>query len=164
MKHVLLLVEDNEDDAFFLRRSLKQAGVPDPVCHLTNGRDVLDYFSGTGTFSDRKTHPIPNVVLLDLNLPYLTGLQVLEWVRRRPELAHVVVIVLTSSSEETDVQRAYGLGANSYVVKPSTSEEFGDLADALKKWWLQFNRPATVRLSAAASSTTTRDAMDSPGA
>jgi CheY-like chemotaxis protein len=83
---------------------------------------------------------LPAIIFLDLNLPYLTGLQVLEWMRRKPEFARIVVIALTSSSEAVDLRRAYELGANSYVVKPASADELLDVAKAFRGWWLETNR------------------------
>jgi CheY-like chemotaxis protein len=139
MNSTLLLVEDNEDDAFFLRRALQQAGVAHPLQHMTDGQSAIDYLAGAGRFADRSQFPLPALVLLDLNLPYKTGLQVLEWLRAQPALVRVIVVVLTSSSEPIDVTRAYALGANAFVVKPSAPAELLKLAQALKLWWLETN-------------------------
>lgn len=140
MNHTLLLIEDNEDDAFFLRRALKNAGIAQAPRHLVNGRDAIAYLAGEGIYSDRAEHPLPAIVFLDLNLPYKTGLQVLEWMRQKPEFSRVVVIVLTSSSEESDRRRTYQLGANSYVVKPASADELTAVARAFRLWWLETNR------------------------
>jgi CheY-like chemotaxis protein len=136
----LLLVEDNEDDAFFLRRALKHAGVERAPAHVADGRAAVAYLAGEGPYADRAAHPLPAIVFLDLNLPYLTGLQVLEWMRARPELAGVVVIALTSSNEASDLRRAYQLGANSYIVKPASADQLLKVATAFKEWWLVNNR------------------------
>lgn len=136
----LLLVEDNEDDAFFLRRALKHAGIAQPPAHVPDGRAAVDYLAGEGAYADRAAHPLPAIIFLDLNLPYLTGLQVLEWIRQRPEFARIVVIALTSSSEASDLRRAYALGVNSYVVKPSSAEQLQEVVKAFKLWWLETNR------------------------
>lgn len=140
MNRTLLLVEDNEDDAFFLRRALKQAGIEPPPVHLPDGREAVAYLAGEGAYADRAAHPLPAVVFLDLNLPYKTGLRVLEWMRERPELSRIVVIALTSSSEESDLRAAYRLGVNSYVVKPASAEQLTEIAKAFRRWWLETNR------------------------
>lgn len=140
MKLPLLLVEDNEDDAYFLRRALQQAGIETAPIHLTDGRAAVAYLAGEGAYADRAAHPLPALVFLDLNLPYLTGLQVLEWIRCRPEFARVVVIALTSSSEPSDLRRAYALGVNSYVVKPATAAQLLVVVRAFRAWWLEINR------------------------
>ena len=144
MSHTLLLVEDNPDDAFFMCRALEDAGVTTPVIHLQDGREAIAYLSGSNQYADRARHPLPSIVFLDLNLPFKTGLQVLEWLRQQPKFAKLVVIVLTSSNEPVDLSRAYRLGANSYVVKPPTTDQLLDLAKAFKLWWLTLNRSDTT--------------------
>ena len=139
MKPALLLVEDTEDDAFFLRRALSKAGVEQTPVHLGDGHEALAYLAGEGAYADRAAHPLPAIIFLDLNLPYKTGLQVLEWIRQRPEFARIVVIMLTSSREESDVRQAYRLGANSYVVKPSSADQLVEIAKAFRLWWLEVN-------------------------
>jgi CheY-like chemotaxis protein len=143
MTHTILLVEDNPDDAFFMQRAFGDAGIQNPVIHVEDGRQAVDYLSGTGKFVDRAKFPFPSIVFLDLQLPFKTGLQVLEWARRDPKFAKVIIIVLTSSSEPIDLKRAYQLGANSFVVKPPTADQLVDLAKAFKLWWLNINRPDT---------------------
>jgi CheY-like chemotaxis protein len=141
MKHTILLVEDNEDDAFFMQRAFSEAGITHPVIHLQDGRQAIEYLSAEGKYGDRAAFPIPSIIFLDLQLPFKTGLQVLEWIRRDPQFAKIIVIVLTSSSEPVDLNRAYQLGANSFVVKPPTADQLVDLATAFKLWWLNINRP-----------------------
>ena len=140
MTPTLLLVEDNEDDAFFMRRALAHAGITDTLQHVPDGREAIAYLAGEGCYADRTAHPLPAIVFLDLNLPYKTGLQVLEWIRQQPQFARLIVIALTSSSEGVDLKRAYQLGANSYVVKPPSAERLIEIAKAFKLWWLDINR------------------------
>ena len=142
----ILLVEDNEDDVFLMKRALKSAGITNPLRIMEDGQRAIDYFSGTGEFADRGQYPIPAIVFLDLKLPIKMGLDVLAWIRAREEFATLVVVVLTSSNESSDVKRAYGLRANSYVVKPPTAEQLLDLAKAFKWYWLEFNRFDRVTL------------------
>lgn len=136
----LLLVEDNEDDAFFMRRALERAGISQPLHHVADGREAVAYLAGDGVYADRSAHPFPSIVFLDLNLPYKSGLQVLEWIRQQPQFARLIVIALTSSSETVDLQRAYRLGVNSYVVKPPSADQLAEIARAFKLWWLDINR------------------------
>lgn len=135
----LLLVEDNEDDVFLMRRALKGAHVVNPLLVVEDGQEAVDYLSGTGKFADREQYPLPAVVFLDLKLPFLSGHDVLAWIRRRKEFESLVVIVLTSSNEASDLSRCYSLGANSYLVKPPTPEQLDDLAKAFKWYWLEYN-------------------------
>jgi len=136
----LLLVEDNEDDVFLMKRALKGARVINPLHVVEDGQEAVDYLAGAGKFADRSEYPLPAVVFLDLKLPYISGHDVLAWIRRRKELESLVVIVLTSSNEASDLSRCYALGANSYVVKPPTPDQLEELAKAFKWYWLEYNR------------------------
>jgi CheY-like chemotaxis protein len=136
----LLLVEDNEDDVFLMRRALKGARVVNPLHVVEDGQAAVDYLAGTGKYADRESYPLPAVVFLDLKLPYLSGHDVLAWIRRQKELESMVVIVLTSSNEANDLSRCYALGANSYLVKPPTPDQLEDLAKAFKWYWLEYNQ------------------------
>ena len=136
----ILLVEDNEDDVFLMKRSLKAAGIVNPLYVVDDGQQAVDYLSGAGNYADRDNYPLPALVFLDLKLPLKSGLEVLAWIRQQPEFENLVVLVLTSSNEPSDLKRAYGLGANSYLVKPPTATQLLDLAKAFKWYWLEFNR------------------------
>ena len=136
----ILLVEDNEDDVFPMKRALKNAGIKNPLRVAEDGQQAMDYLSGTGAYADRTQYPIPALVFLDLKLPMRKGLDVLAWIRKQPHLEGVVVVVLTSSNEPSDLKQSYRLGANSYVVKPPTASQLLDLAKAFKWYWLEFNR------------------------
>jgi CheY-like chemotaxis protein len=135
----LLLVEDNEDDVFLMRRALHGANVVNPLQVVEDGQEALDYLSGKGKFADREQFPVPAVVFLDLKLPFISGHDVLAWIRKQKEFETLVVIVLTSSNEASDLSRCYALGANSYLVKPPTPEQLDDLAKAFKWYWLEYN-------------------------
>src|SRR5262245_27131691 len=108
---VILYVEDEETDAFFVQRAFQQAGVDQRLVIASNGQEGIDYLCGNGGFADRTKHPLPLIVLLDLNMPGVSGLEVLKWIRSTPAVCTLVVIVLTSSNQESDVQRAYRHGA-----------------------------------------------------
>lgn len=136
----LLLVEDNEDDVFLMKRALKSARIVNPLLVVEDGQEALDYLGGAGKFADRDQYPLPAVVFLDLKLPFISGHEVLAWIRRQKQLESTVVIVLTSSNEASDLSRCYALGANSYLVKPPTPEQLDDLAKAFKWYWLEYNQ------------------------
>jgi CheY-like chemotaxis protein len=114
----VLLVEDSEDDRFIFSRAFKRAGGTNPVQTVTDGRAAVDYLSGQGVYADRALYPDPAVIFLDLKLPRLNGLEVLEWMRGREGFSARPVIVLTSSAESRDIGRTRELGARSYLVKP----------------------------------------------
>ncbi len=136
----LLLVEDNEDDVFLMRRALKGARVMNPLYVVEDGQEALDYLAGNRKYADRDQYPLPSVVFLDLKLPLLSGHDVLAWIRRQKDLDSLVVIVLTSSNEASDLSRCYALGANSYLVKPPTADQLEDLAKAFRWYWLEYNQ------------------------
>jgi len=123
-----------------MKRALKGARVVNPLLVVEDGQEAVDYLSGAGKFADRDQYPLPAVVFLDLKLPLISGHDVLAWIRRQRELESLVVIVLTSSNEPSDLNRCYALGANSYVVKPPTPEQLEELAKAFKWYWLEYNQ------------------------
>ena len=135
----ILLVEDDEDDVFLMRRALRGAHVVNPLHVVEDGQQAIDYLAGNGEFAHREAHPMPAIVFLDLKLPYMSGHDVLAWIRRQRALETLVVIVLTSSNEPSDLNRCYALGANSYLVKPPTPEQLDDLTKAFKWYWLEYN-------------------------
>jgi CheY-like chemotaxis protein len=116
---LILLVEDDEHDVFFFRRALKKAGLEFPLRLVNDGEQALQYLNGDGAYQDRAAHPLPDIIFLDLKLPYINGMEVLEHIRKQPELSKIDVIVLTSSPEERDRKRAFELGAKEYLVKPA---------------------------------------------
>src|SRR6476660_7885214 len=119
----ILLVEDNDDDVFLMKHALASAGVSNAVLVVESGQRAVDYLSGEGPYSDRSRYPMPAVVFLDLKLPLMSGHEVLAWIRAQRQLESLVVVVLTSSNEPSDVRRAYSLGANSYLMKPLTAAQ-----------------------------------------
>jgi CheY-like chemotaxis protein len=133
---VILLVEDSEDDIELTLRALRRSGIQSRVEVARDGVAALDYLQ-RGT-------PLPSVVLLDLNLPRLSGLEVLERLRAHPRTRLVPVVILTSSRDEADVARGYALGANSYVRKPVDYDAFMDAARQLGQYWLQLNEAPPV--------------------
>ena len=135
----ILLVDDSEDDVFFMKRALKEASITNPLFVAGDGQAAVDYLSGTARFSDRNQYPMPALVFLDLKLPVKKGLDVLTWLREQESLCSVVVVVLTTSQEPEDLRRAYSLGANSYLVKPGTTIRLVELMKAVKTYWLEFN-------------------------
>jgi len=127
----ILVVEDTEDDVFFLKRALKSASIPNPVQVVEDGQKALDYLSGTGVYADRNLYPIPFLVLLDLKLPYVMGLDVLKWIRSQREFDRMIVAVLTSSQQDHDLTETTRLGGNFYFVKPPTPEKLSELVKRL---------------------------------
>jgi CheY-like chemotaxis protein len=132
----ILLVEDNEDDVFAMRRALKLSHVANPLQVATDGQQAMDYLRGDGTYANREQFPLPFLIFLDLKLPYYTGFEILEWIRTQPALDSTVVIVLTGSAESRDKDKAYSLGARSYLVKPPTPETLRAILGSLNTSWL----------------------------
>lgn len=137
----ILLVEDDDNDVFLMARMVKKVGIPNALEIVRDGHEAVDYLSGRGVFGDRGRFPLPALVLLDLNLPGRSGLEVMKWIRQQPPFQSLLVIVFSSSSAISDIDRAYRLGANSYLVKPSSPTELMELLTALKHYWLRFNQP-----------------------
>jgi|SRR4051812_14252754 DNA-binding response OmpR family regulator len=140
MPKVILHVEDEEDDAFLFRRAMTKAGCSVPIQLASDGQTAIDYLKGTGSFAKRDEFPLPSLVLLDLKLPHVPGLEVLKWIRQEAALL-VPVVILSSSENENDITAAYELGGNAYLVKPSDTSEFPEIAKTITDFWLRRNRP-----------------------
>ncbi len=143
----ILYVEDEEADVLLLQHVLSKAGISNPLQTVKDGKLARDYLAGDGPFADRKRYPLPGLVLLDLNLPYWSGFEVLAWVRQQPHLRRVPVVVFSSSSRPDDIARAYDAGANGYLVKPNALADLTTLVLAVRDFWLLHNR-LPVRLGA----------------
>ena len=148
MSRPILLVEDDENDVKFMKLAFKKAGVDHFVHVAAHGQEALDYFRGAGKFARREDFPLPCLVLLDLKLPYVMGLGVLKWIREQRELESTIVIILSASSDKRDVETAYQLGANAYLVKPAELEKLYLMAKAIKDFWLTHNQPMPVKVEA----------------
>jgi len=140
MTNTILQVEDDPNDVFLFQYAMRKAGVTNPIQVASDGQEAIDYLSGTGKFADREKYPLPCLVLLDLKLPYVMGLDVLKWIRQQPGPARVVVL-LSASGQEADIAAAYRLGANGYLVKPSQALKLPEMARAIRDFWLTQNTP-----------------------
>ena len=134
----ILLVEDDENDAFIMRRVLQKSGIQAQLKIVSDGIDALNYLRGLGEYSDREKHPDPYLTLLDLNIPYVHGLEVLRQIQH--EKPRRIVVVLTSSAAESDIEAAYDYGANSYLLKPSSLDDRRQLVKDLETYWLFRNK------------------------
>jgi CheY-like chemotaxis protein len=144
MTRAILLVEDDENDVLVMKMALEKAGLTCPIRVASDGREAQDYLSGTGKFADRHEYPLPYLILLDLKLPRVMGLEVLKWVRQRPEFDSTIVLILSSSSMPEDVQGAYHLHANGYLVKPYNLEKLQLMTQAIKEFWYIQNQPSVA--------------------
>jgi CheY-like chemotaxis protein len=124
----ILIVEDTEDDVFFLRRALKTAKIEVPIQVVIDGQQALDYVEGKGVYADRSLYPEPCWVLLDLNLPYVPGLEVLKQIRSHPQHGSLPVVILTSSLQDSDVIEAARLGVDDYLIKPVSAAKLTEIS------------------------------------
>ena len=137
---VVLLVEDREDDILLIQKAFAQAALSNAVHIVRDGEQAIQYINGDGAYADRATFPLPQIMLLDLKLPRVDGFEVLRWLRAQPELDHIIVLVLTLSNDIRDVTRAYKLGANSFMVKPTDFQDVTGMISLLKGYWLLGNK------------------------
>src|SRR5437879_1958675 len=140
----ILLVEDDPDDVLLIQRAFQKAGLGDALKVVGDGTEAIQFLSGSGLYADRHRFPLPFLVLLDLKMPGADGFDVLQWARAQPELKRLLIVVLTSSNLQEDVDRAYELGANSYLVKPVGFEETVNLVKRFEAYWAELNRIPTA--------------------
>lgn len=141
----ILLVEDNPDDVMLTLRAFKKNNIANEIVVAEDGLDALDYLFGTGKYKDRDINIMPSVVLLDLKLPKLDGLEVLKRIRADKRTELLPVVILTSSKEEQDIIESYKLGANSFIRKPVDFNKFVEAAHNLKLYWLVLNELPPIR-------------------
>ncbi len=136
-RHVILLLEDNDDDAFFFQRVVDKVGLDLQTHRAHNGQEGIDYLLGAGSFSDRARFPLPTIVLVDLKMPVCDGYDFLAWKAGQDNFACLPAIVMTSSRQESDIRRCYQLGAHSFTAKVSTMELLRERIAVLREWWLK---------------------------
>lgn len=136
----ILYVDDDENDIHLLKFAAESAGITHCLQTVTSGAQALDYFQGHGQYADRARFPLPHVVLLDLRMPRMNGLEVLRWLRSVPEWRGVVVIVFTASAYPDDIGSACALGANAFVQKPSTHAELVRFLELVREFWGEFHQ------------------------
>jgi CheY-like chemotaxis protein len=134
--HPVLLAENDENDILLFRRAFRLVGLKHPLLVVENGEEVLQYLAGQGPFSDRQRYPFPALLLLDLKMPKKSGFEVLEWIGSQAELRSLTVLILSSSSHASDMEKAYALGAKSYFVKPVDFDKLAEIVRCLARHWL----------------------------
>lgn len=144
-KNIILLVEDNPDDEELTRLAFKECNFPHELEVVRNGQDALDYLFATGKYSARNARQMPQLMLLDLKLPKVNGLEVIRQVRADERSRFLPIVVLTSSKEKRDLMDSYSFGANSYIQKPVSFNQFIDAVSQLGFYWLALNEPAYAR-------------------
>ncbi|BAY45420.1 two-component response regulator [Scytonema sp. HK-05] len=146
--HTILLVEDDPNDILLTQRAFRKANLTNASLQVvTDGDSAVAYLSGEGEYSDRDRYPLPVVILLDIKLPRRSGHEVLAWLKHQPELKRLLVVVLTSSNQRSDVDQAYDLGANSYLLKPIGLAALVQVVQALNLYWLLLNEKPEIRQS-----------------
>jgi len=140
----ILYAEDEENDVLFLEHAFKLADSPHTLKAVSDGAQALEYLTGEGIFSDRTRHPFPDLILLDINMPKKSGLEVLEWIRSQPRYKSFPSLILTSSSRPEDMEKARQLGADDYLLKPSDPLKLIEVVRYLEEHWLSC--PAAAHL------------------
>ena len=136
---VILLAEDSSDDTMLIQAAFKRAGFDNPFVLVANGEEAIAYLKGEGQYTNRSEFPIPSLLLLDLKMPRMDGFEVLKWIREHPEWRCLPVIVLTTSYQGSDINRAYDLGANSFLTKPPDFQEYVSAVKQVGQFWLKHN-------------------------
>ena len=139
----ILFVEDNIDDATLTLRALKKNGLSNAIIHVKDGAEALDFMYKNGEYALRRNEQTPKLILLDLKMPKVSGIEVLEKIKSDPMFKSIPVVILTSSKEDPDIKKCYELGANSYIVKPVEFESFTKVVVELGLYWLILNQPGT---------------------
>ena len=152
----ILYVEDEETDIMLLQHVFTRVGITNLLKTVKDGKQAKEYLAGNPPFADRRQHPLPGLLLLDLNLPYWSGLEVLGWIREQPRLRWLPVVIFTSSRRPDDIVKAYDAGANGYLVKPNSLADLTTMVQSLRDFWLLQNQlpenvpTESVRMHAAA--------------
>jgi CheY-like chemotaxis protein len=136
----VLIVEDSENDFLLLERAFRKAAIPAALKWVKDGSDGKAYLSGESPYEDRLENPFPVFILADLKMPRMDGFELLNWVRSKPLLKRIPVVVLTSSNQTLDINQAYEMGANSYLVKPANFQDLIQLSNSLRMYWLTLNQ------------------------
>jgi CheY-like chemotaxis protein len=138
-KPIILHVEDDPNDVLLVGLAFRKSDIGAVMQVVNDGEQAVQYLAGQGAYSNRQTFPLPTIVLLDLKLPRRSGLEVLSWVRGQDDLRRLPIIMLTSSNQQGDITKAYDLGINSFLVKPSALEELTDMVRKICGYWLELN-------------------------
>jgi CheY-like chemotaxis protein len=143
---IILLVEDQDNDVVLIRKAFEKWQILNPLFVVRTGEEAMAYLAGDGKYRSRAEYPLPDLMLLDIKMPGLDGFEVLRWVRAQTGFSSLLIVMLTSSDRVYDVNEAYKLGANSFLVKPLDFENYIQTCHVLKQYWLNMNkRPEAVR-------------------
>jgi CheY-like chemotaxis protein len=136
----ILVAEDDAGYRLLLKSGFERTGAAARLSFVSDGLEAVRYLKGSGTFSDRRSFPFPDLVLLDINMPHLNGIGVLEWLRQQEWIGHVPVIILSNSEAQGDVDLAHELGANAFLLKPTGTSELEGLTSAIECFWIRLHR------------------------
>jgi len=144
-EYVVLLADDDPNDVFLLQRAFQKTNIANPLQVVHDGEEAMAYLSGQAQYADRQRHPLPVLLLLDLKMPRKSGFEVLRWLRQQSVLKRLPVVVLTSSNQNPDINKAFDLGANSYIVKPGGFDSLVEMVKNLNLYWLILNEKPQLR-------------------
>ncbi|EEF62781.1 response regulator [Pedosphaera parvula] len=140
LSQIILYVEDNESDVLFMHQAMKKIGLSKALQVVSDGDEAIAYLDGKGKYADRRKYPFPSLIFLDLTLPVVTGFGVLQWIRKQHSMLALPVVILSGSRMEFDLNHAYKLGANAYLIKPSNGEDLDNVLGTTAKYWLSLNQ------------------------
>ena len=135
MNYTVLLVEDDLNDIFLVKRAFKIARLETPLQVVTDGAEAIHYLKGDGRYADRHTYPIPKLIVMDIRMPRLSGFEVIEWIKQAGPLRRIPIVIVSSSDRPDDINRAYELGANAYMVKPVNLRAVEHLFESITHYW-----------------------------
>jgi len=144
-EYVVLLADDDPNDVFLLQRAFQKTNIANPLRVVRDGEEAMAYLGGQDQYADRQLHPLPVLLLLDLKMPRKSGFEVLRWLRQQSGLKRLPVVVLTSSNQNPDINKAFDLGANSYIVKPGGFDSLVEMVKNLNLYWLILNEKPQLR-------------------
>ena len=144
-KYTILLVDDDENDVLLMRMAFEKSGLPNTIQWASDGAEAVAYLNGEGAYANRQLYPFPEVLIVDLKMPRMTGIELLTWIRDHPEYRVIPTIILTSSRLDADIQAAYNLGANTYMIKPASLENLAKMVKAVHEYWALSVKPKTNR-------------------
>ena len=144
-EYVVLLADDDPNDVFLLQRAFQKTNIANPLRVVRDGEEAMAYLSGQNQYADRQHHPLPVLLLLDLKMPRKSGFEVLRWLRQQSGLKRLPVVVLTSSNQNPDINKAFDLGANSYIVKPGGFDSLVEMVKNLNLYWLILNEKPQLK-------------------
>jgi CheY-like chemotaxis protein len=140
--YTILLVEDEENDAMLLKMAFKENNILNPLHWVKDGLEAIAYLNGEGVYANHALYPFPEVLIVDLKMPRMSGLELLQWIRDHPYYKVIPTIIMSSSRQDSDIEKAYELGANTYMIKPSALDELAKMVKLAHEYWAASVKPA----------------------